>query len=333
MLSIKDLSFSYGKSPVIENLTLSVQAGELLALTGLSGSGKSTLLKLIYGILAPEKGSIHWKEKALLGPNYNLLPGAPFLRYLAQDFDLMPYTTVSENISHHLTVFEPRKRKQRTQELLALINLEAFAQTKVALLSGGQQQRVALAKVLAKAPELLLLDEPFSHIDQPLKFKLRAQLFTYLKKHGISCILASHHPEDYLGHAHQMVCLEKGCITAKGSPKTLYNYPPTAAVAGLLGLVNVLIAAEVKLLFPSLVVPYAKKLLVWPHEWEVGKKGIHVQVTEVFFKGNRFLIKSKTTLDTLVYFESPKPLEKNKMYDIGISKVLCQQRLNAFKTP
>ena len=136
MLVLENIHFKY-KEPLLQNIHLRLAPGKLMALTGASGSGKSTLLKLIYGSLAPEKGQIHWKKEALLGPEYNLLPGAPFLRYLAQDFDLMPFTSVAENISQHLTVFEPDALKKRTDELLELIDMEAFANTPVKKLSGG----------------------------------------------------------------------------------------------------------------------------------------------------------------------------------------------------
>ena len=278
MLVLENIHFKY-KEPLLQNIHLRLAPGKLIALTGASGSGKSTLLKLIYGSLAPEKGQIHWKKEALLGPEYNLVPGAPFLRYLAQDFDLMPFTSVAENISQHLSVFDPEHLEKRTAELLELIDMKAFANTQVKNLSGGQQQRVALAKVLAKAPELILLDEPFSHIDPPLKLLLRTKLFHYLEQHKIACILASHHPEDYMGHAHEVVCMEGGKIIASGTPESLYQNPPNTKVAQLFGILNILDKATALSLYPSLKIKEGQEIIVWPREWSFSAQtGIKVSV-------------------------------------------------------
>jgi len=333
MLEIKNLSFSYGARSVLTNLNLNIKAGQLVALTGLSGSGKSTLLKLIYGSVALKKGSISWKQQPLLGPDFNLLPGASFLRYLAQDFELMPFTSVAENISQHLSVFEPEALLQRTQELLKLIDMEAFAKTRVKNLSGGQQQRVALAKVLAKAPELLLLDEPFSHIDPPLKLKLRTQLFNYLKKHQITCLLASHHPEDYMGHADEIVCLDQGQISAQDSPLYLYQNPPSLAVAQLFGLVNVIPPSLIKILHPDLKNTAKKPLLVWPHEWETGsKEGIKAEVSACFFKGDGYTVAlTSIGIEGKIYMYSKKAWPAKTEICLSLTLWLCKSRLQSFQ--
>ena len=169
MLHIRNLSFSYSKEKILEDINIRIQRGEHVAIIGESGCGKSTLLKLIYGLMDLEQGEIFWEDEQILGPAYNLVPGAPFMKYLSQDFDLMPFISVSENISQYLSVFYPEELKERTQELLEMIELTEFADKKVKTLSGGQQQRVALARVLAQKPEVLLLDEPFGHIDNFLK--------------------------------------------------------------------------------------------------------------------------------------------------------------------
>ena len=199
MLNVKNLTFSYKKTLVLKNVSFNAKLGENIAIIGESGSGKSTLLKLLYGTYDLKEGSIFWKEKEILGPKYNLVIGYDFIKYVAQEFDLMPFITVEENIGKFLSNFYPEEKQQRTTELLEVVELTQFAKTKVKTLSGGQKQRVALARALAKQPEIILLDEPFSHIDNFKKQSLRRSVFKYLKDKNITCIVATHDKEDVLG--------------------------------------------------------------------------------------------------------------------------------------
>ena len=183
MLMVSNVSFKYTpKKEILDNISFSLEEGQHLCVMGESGSGKSTLLKAIHGLLDLKKGSIYWKAQEVLGPAFHLVPGMSFFKYVAQDFDLMPYTSVAENIGKFLSRFYPEKKEQRTNELLEVIEMSSFANEKVKTLSGGQQQRVAIARALAKEPELILLDEPFGQIDNFKKNSLRRKLFSYLKE-------------------------------------------------------------------------------------------------------------------------------------------------------
>ena len=182
MLKLRNISFQYQqKKSVLEEIDFSLEEGEHLCIMGESGCGKSTLLKAIYGLLDLNKGEIFWKEEQIFGPKHHLVPGFEKFKYVAQDFDLMPYISVAENIQKFLSRFYPEESETRTAELLEVIEMTAFAKTKVKHLSGGQKQRVAIARALAKEPELLLLDEPFGQIDNFKKNSLRRNLFRYLK--------------------------------------------------------------------------------------------------------------------------------------------------------
>ena len=196
MLQVKNISFGYKNNLVLSNVSFKVESGEHASIIGESGSGKTTLLKLIYGELDLTKGQIFWKNSEILGPKHNLVVGYEFIKYVAQEFDLMPFTSVEENIGKHLSNFYPKEKKERTNELINVVELGPFIKTKVKNLSGGQKQRVALARALAKEPELLLLDEPFSHIDNFKKQSLRRNLFNYLKAKNITCIVATHDKDD-----------------------------------------------------------------------------------------------------------------------------------------
>src|SRR5690606_9998255 len=141
-------SFSYDVVPVLKNIQLKVKKGENVSVIGASGCGKSTLLQLIYG-LHQTNGTVHWGEKQLLGPDFNIVPGESFIKYLAQDFDLMPPLSVEENVGKHLSNMYPVKKKRRVRELLRVVEMQDMAKARAGNLSGGQMQRVALARALA----------------------------------------------------------------------------------------------------------------------------------------------------------------------------------------
>ncbi|WP_158974865.1 ABC transporter ATP-binding protein [Cellulophaga sp. L1A9] len=308
MLHIKNLSFSYSSLQIISDISFTAEKGAHISIIGESGCGKSTLLKLLYGILQPNTGSIFWDENPILGPDFKLVPGETFMKYLSQDFDLMPYLSVEENVSQFLSVFYPQELKERTEELLEMIEMTAFAKTKVKLLSGGQQQRVALARVLAQKPEILLLDEPFSHIDNSRKNSLRRNLFNYLKTEHITCIVASHDTNDILSFADEVIVLKEGNILAKENPETLYMHPKNKYTASLFG--------DVNLIPISLLKPYAtleKSILVYPSELIISENsGLKVWVKNSYFKGSHYLIEGQLNETDIILFNAPRAYETEK---------------------
>ncbi|MHC5201386.1 ABC transporter ATP-binding protein [Myroides sp. LJL119] len=318
MLVLKNISFSYtpGKT-IIEDLELVLDKGQHVALIGESGCGKSTLLKLIYGLHDLDKGEIYWNNKQILGPAYNLIPGVDSMHYLAQDFDLMPHTTVWENVGKHLSNFYMDKKAERIAELLKIVDLENFAQEKVKNLSGGQQQRVAIARVLASDPELLLLDEPFAHIDYSKRSSLRRGLFAYLKQQGISCIVATHDSLDALGFADQTVVLKDGEIVDFGPTNEVYQYPISKYVASLFGEVN-------ELYFSDFVENPEKDelMLVYPHQlMRSNVKGkLDVVVKENYFKGDGYLIKCELEPNRFICFDSPLFIEPETPIKLALKK-------------
>ncbi len=303
MLKVKNLTFQYDKIPVLQNISFNVDKGENIAIIGESGSGKSTLLKLLYGEYDLNKGQIFWNSEEILGPKYNLVVGYDFMKQVTQEFDLMPFTSVEENIGKHLSNFFPEEKKVRTAELIGVVQLTAFAKTKVKLLSGGQKQRVALARAIAKQPEIILLDEPFSHIDNFKKQSLRRNLFKYLKKHKISCVVATHDKDDVLGYADQMIVLDKATIAAKDTPEKLYNNPEAPLIASFFGEFNVI----------NDEIIYAYQLKVVP---ESDLKAI---VKQCYFKGTHYLIESELNGEAL-FFENPSEVKNNTLISLEITK-------------
>ena len=231
MLKVQNISFAYKKEFVLHEIDFSIEKGECLAIAGESGSGKSTLLKLIYGEFDLNKGTIFWNDQEILGPKYNLITGPDYMKYVSQEFDLMPFTSVENNIGKFLSNFYLEEKQQRINELVEVVELQEVAKTKVKYLSGGQKQRVALARALAKEPEILLLDEPFSHIDNLKKQSFRRSLFKYLKKQEITCIVATHDSADIISYADTMLFLYQGRSIAYQSPQYLYKNPKNKLIA------------------------------------------------------------------------------------------------------
>lgn len=304
MLQVNNISFCYKKgSNILNNISFTLAQGETLCVMGESGGGKSTLLKIIYGLLDTNNGAIFWNNQPILGPAYHLVPGIDFFKYVAQDFDLMPYTTVAENINKFLSRFYPAESKKRVNELLEVIEMTDFANEKVKNLSGGQQQRVAIARALAKEPELLLLDEPFSQIDNFKKNTLRRNLFDYLKKQKIACIIATHDTNDALSFADKLIVIKDNEIIANETPSDLYKNPKEKYIASLFDDVN------------DITIHFNKKdynFLIFPHQIINVKKSIFkAKILTSFYKGNYWLIKA-TFNEQIIYFNNFKSIEKEK---------------------
>ena len=267
------------------------QQGQNIAVIGESGCGKSTLLKLIYGLYDLDSGTINYNENPILGPKYNLIPGEDYIKYLAQDFDLMPYITVEENVGKFLSNIYRDKKKARVQELLEMVEMTEFAKVKAQYLSGGQQQRVALARVLALEPQILLLDEPFSQIDAFRKNALRRNVFQYLKEKKITCIIATHDSTDALSFSDETIVMQHGKIIVKDAPQNLYRSPQNKYIASLFGEVN-----ELEL--------NGKLHLVYPHQLKLDPKGkLKCVVQQSYFKGGYYLVEASSGSQTL-FFEN-----------------------------
>ena len=299
MLKVDITDFGYTEETVLKNLDFTVEKGKHISILGESGCGKSTLLKIIYGLLHVENGTIFWNDNELLGPNFNLVPGEPFIKYLAQDFDLMPYISVADNIGKHLSRRFMQQREERINELLEVVDMTAFADVHVKLLSGGQKQRVALARAIAKEPELLLLDEPFSHIDNFRRNALRRNLYAYLKKENITCITATHDSEEALSFSDEIKMMREGQFIQTATPEALFKNPKNAYVASFFGDVSTL---EID----------GEQRLIMPHQLQVSQEEtpIKASVLKSYFKGSYYLVEAEA-LEQKIYFNAAETLEKD----------------------
>lgn len=311
MLQVQQISFGYTDKTIIKAVHFDILKGQNIALLGESGCGKSTLLKLIYGLHDLDAGAISWSGTPVLGPKFNLVPGMPYMKYMAQDFGLMPYETVAENVGKFLSNQLLAIKKLRIQELLDVVEMGEFSRVKVHQLSGGQQQRVALAKVLALEPEVLLLDEPFSHIDNFRKNALRRNLFSYLKGRGITVIVATHDSTDALSFSDETMILKDGELVAKAPSGEIYKNPKSKYIASLFGEVN-----EIMVLKNGIT----ESILLYPHQLKVSEEGnLRVTVKQCYFKGSHYLIKAAFN-GKPIFFEHPSTLDLQLDVNLNVVK-------------
>jgi iron(III) transport system ATP-binding protein len=242
-LTISHVSFGYGATRVLDDVSLDVSGGEFFAFLGPSGSGKTTLLRLIAGFGQPSSGRILVDGRDITG----LPPWSRNVGMVFQNYALWPHMSVAKNVAFGLERRRvPRaKVEQRVQAALELVGLAAFAGRRPAQLSGGQQQRVALARTLVIEPEVLLLDEPLSNLDAKLRVEMRSELKALQSKLGITTIYVTHDQEEANAVADRLAVLDGGRVQQVGTPLQLYDRPANRFVAGFLGSTN-LIEGEVQ---------------------------------------------------------------------------------------
>lgn len=296
LLEINNLFFSHNKEkPLFQNLNLRFEVNKIIALAGESGCGKSTLLSLVYGLLDWESGEIIFNGTKLLGPKGNLVPGEAEMKFVAQNFDLMPYATVAENVGKFISNINLTKKRETVMELLEVVGLQEFANVLPKYLSGGQQQRVAIARALSVMPKLLILDEPFSNLDFPRKIELRERLFRYVKEHQISLIISTHELQDIMPWLDQIVVLQNGRLIQNDSPEETYKNPYNSYVAKLFGEVNIFNETEAA----DFQLP---KFFYYPKGIKVTENGHAAEVLESRFAGNYYWNKIKLKNKELVIY-------------------------------
>lgn len=195
-LSLENIGFSYPKSekPTLQGFNLSIQKGDCIGLVGASGCGKSTLLRLIAGLEPLETGSITLDAQVLSAPKLSVPPEKRHIGMVFQNYCLFPHLSVRNNIAYGIR--QRQHKKERVNEMLALIDMQEHADRYPYQLSGGQQQRVALARSLAPKPKIILMDEPFSNLDATLKQSVRQEVKAILQAENMTSIIVTHDLQD-----------------------------------------------------------------------------------------------------------------------------------------
>lgn len=233
-LEVHQLNHAYGKTKVLNNCSFTIHDGELVGLLGESGSGKTTMLRLIGGFEQPSSGSIQLGSQTLCDAKTFVLPENRKVGMVFQDYALFPHMSVGDNVK----IGQPANPRYSAQQWLEIVGLDGLAGRKPDQLSGGQQQRVAIARAMAARPDLLLLDEPFSNIDESLKFGFRRELRTLLVQEGMTAVFVTHDTKDALAVADRIIILKNGEIRQIGTPEEIYLHPADTYVTGLLGPFN-----------------------------------------------------------------------------------------------
>jgi iron(III) transport system ATP-binding protein len=237
MIRAERLTKRFGETTAVHEATLCVDRGEVVALLGPSGCGKTTLLRLVAGFERPDGGRIAVAGRDVAGAGSWVAPEARRVGMVFQDYALFPHLTVAANVGFGLA---RRERSARVPELLSVVGLSGLERRYPHELSGGQQQRVALARALAPAPELVLLDEPWSNVDPFLRETLRAEVAEIIRPLGVTVLLVTHDREEAFSLADRIALMRDGTIVQEGTAEELYFAPASRWAAEFVGAANVL---------------------------------------------------------------------------------------------
>ncbi|MDP2738412.1 MAG: ABC transporter ATP-binding protein [Pseudorhodobacter sp.] len=238
-LEVQGLVRRFGGQTVVDGVSLSIPAGQVSCLLGPSGCGKSTTLRIVAGVDIQDAGQISVDGRLVSDTGFSLPPERRGVGLMFQDFALFPHLTVAQNVAFGLS--GPREAQAvRVGELLERVHMGRHAQSYPHALSGGEQQRVALARALAPRPRILLMDEPFSGLDERLRDAIRDETLALLKDEGTAVLLVTHEPHEAMRMADQILLMRAGQIVQRGAPYNIYNAPVDRAAAAFFSDLNIL---------------------------------------------------------------------------------------------
>ena len=305
-VELDHVDIAYGPFKAVDDVDLTVRAGEFFSFLGPSGCGKTTLLRAISGFVEPTAGAIRIGGKDMGGIGPNMRPTALIFQNLA----LFPLMTVWENIAFGLEVrgIPKARRRARAEELLRSVDLAGSADKRVSQLSGGQRQRVAIARALAVEPKVMLLDEPLSALDLKLRQHMRSELRAIQKRTDVTFIYITHDQGEALAMSDRVAVMSAGVLQQVGTPAEIYGNPANGFVASFVGENNVIPAQVVGMenglarvdtpagafmarLGPGIGVGHAGKLYIRPENARIasgdnGPNRIPVRIDEIAFEGS-----------------------------------------------
>ena len=242
-LEIRNLRRSFDGRAVVDDVSLQIMPGQVTCLLGPSGCGKSTTLRMIAGVEMQDSGTIHVDGKLICDTIFRVPPERREIGLMFQDFALFPHLSVADNVGYGLRGSRASKRV-RVEELLERVDLKRFIDGYPHQLSGGEQQRVALARALAPRPRIMLMDEPFSGLDNRLRDGIRDETLSILKEEDTAVLLVTHEPDEAMRMADEIALMRDGKIVQQGAPYNVYTRPIDRAAVSFFSDANV-VRAEV----------------------------------------------------------------------------------------
>ncbi len=235
LLKINHLHKSFEGVKAVNDISITLEKGKVLAILGESGSGKTTLLHLIAALYEPDSGSLTLDNERITPPSEKLIAGHPDIKLVRQDYGLFPNMSIRANIAYELRYYEENYRNERVDKLLEISGLSHVQNHVPRQVSGGEQQRATIVKAIAEEPKLLLLDEPFSHLDAVNKRRLKSEVSNLIKAEEVSCIFVTHDVADAYGMADELLIMQNGNALQLGSPEEIYRKPINQYVAEITG--------------------------------------------------------------------------------------------------
>jgi ABC-type sulfate/molybdate transport systems ATPase subunit len=283
-LEVAGLSCHYDSENVLSNINFTQHEFEKIAVAGETGSGKSTLLKIIAGLEQPDTGSVTFRGVAVEGPNDKLVPGHDSIAFLSQHFELPQFLRVEQVLA-----YESKVGDSYSSTLYQICRIDHLMKRRTDHLSGGERQRIAIARLLIARPTLLMLDEPFSHLDMVQKNTLKDVIHDVSEQLKISLILISHDPQDTLSWADKIIVMRKGEIVQSNTPQQIYEKPNDDYVAGLFGKFSKLNPSLIKELLSADKIEKGKQACIRPENLRiVSAKTAHftAKVSSINFFGS-----------------------------------------------
>jgi ABC-type Fe3+/spermidine/putrescine transport system ATPase subunit len=308
ILKVSHISKQIEQLPILRDVSFTQKLRQRIAIAGETGSGKTTLLKIIAGLEQPNKGSVYLNNKKVEGPSQKLVPGHPQIAYLSQEFELPKFLRIEEVLSRNSNLTDVACKM-----IYDVCDISHLLERKTNELSGGERQRIALAKLLVSAPDVLLLDEPYSNLDLNHRNILKRVIDDISKQLNVTCILVSHEPTDTLSWAQEIIILKDGKIVQQAKPETIYNKPATHYVAGLFGRFTALSEEQVKTFSKTLGIKLtSQRRFLRPEQIilvSTKRKAIEGIVRDVNFLGGVYELEVEIDKNTSFFVNSITPIK------------------------
>ncbi len=319
-ITMENLKVNHAKKTIIDNLNLTINAGEFIVIVGSSGSGKSTLLDVISGLHQDFSGKIIFNNQLV----NDLEPKKRNIAFVFQDYALYPNMNVKENIEFALKLqkINRKERLTKVKNVLSMVEMTDYLNAKVTELSGGQKQRIAIARALATNPQIFLLDEPLSNLDAKLRVNLRSELTKIHQEVGTTTIMVTHDQIDALSMADRIVVLDQGKIMQVADPQTILNAPQNLFVARFFNpeYLNELTNEQYFQLTGNKV--DSKFICLKPSDVQIVNRGIVALIQNIILLGDYQILELKVDdLPIYVSCSSQEYYGINNKIDININKI------------